>query len=368
LGIAKARRRRKQEYVMPQKLAAGLSGRHFIHPLDRSSMQAVVDRITGSLVRGQIEKLMKEAEDEFFLLNLADNTRLDHSQGGSLYRLVVETADVFSMPTPHVFLDTTPAIQPRTVGGAKACLILPSALVADLAEAQLRVVIAHELGHILCGHSFYRLLAENFEHVAKLAAAVPFLGPVLSLSMQLMLFDWYRKSELSADRAALLGTQDLEAVQQVLLWFAGSNSKIGDELSAEGFRRQADEFRDAIQRRREGGIFDRMGYLLSGLMVQQALSPHPWPAVRLHEITQWAESEEYRRLLAGQYETFAPGEQASTAETTARTPHSSVTTYVTQLGRSAGSALTGLFARTSGAPDTNVDSKNAADAEPSDGG
>jgi Zn-dependent protease with chaperone function len=339
---------------MPQKLAPGLTGKHFMHPLDRSSMQAVLERITGSLVRSQIEKLMKEAEEEYFLLNLADNTRLDHSQGGSLYRLVEEAAGIFSMTMPHVFLDNTPSIQPRTVGGAKACLILPSTLVADLAEAQLRVVIAHELGHILCGHSFYRLLAENFEHAAKLAAAVPFLGPILSLSLQLLLFDWYRKSELSADRAALLGTQDLDAVQQTLLWFAGSNSKIGPELSTEGFCRQADEFRAAIDRRREGGLFDRMGYLLSGMMTQQALSPHPWPAVRLHEITGWAASEEYQRLLAGQYEEPVEDAAASASDAPTSSQQTSVTTYVTQLGRSAGSALTGLFSRTSA---------SAADAE-----
>ena len=351
---------------MPFKLAPGLSGKHFMHPLDRSSMQAVLERITGSLVRGQIEKLMKEAEEEFFLLNLADNTRLDHSQGGSLYRLVEEAAGIFSMSTPYVFLDNTPSIQPRTVGGAKACLILPSTLVADLSEAQLRVVIAHELGHILCGHSFYRLLAENFEHVSKLAAAVPFLGPVLSLGLQLLLFDWYRKSELSADRAALLGTQDLNAVQQTLLWFAGSNSKIGPELSTEGFCRQADEFCAAVERRREGGLFDRMGYLLSGLMTQQALSPHPWPAVRLHEITHWAASDEYQRLLAGQYDEPSD-EAADSSGESATTVSQTVTTYVAGLGRSAGSALTGLFSRTSASAAGDVESAGAAESNAPEG-
>jgi Zn-dependent protease with chaperone function len=338
---------------LPQKLAPGLSGKHFMHPLDRSSMQAVIERVTGSLVRGQIERLMKEAEEEFYLLNLADNTRLDESQGGSLYRLVVEAAQVFSMSVPHVFLDTTPAVQPRTIGGAKACLILPSAAVSDLSESQLRAVIAHELGHILCGHSFYRLLAENFEHLSKMAAAIPFLGPALSLGLQLVLFDWYRKSELSADRAALLGTQDLEAVQQTLLWFAGSHSRIGHELSAEGFRRQADEFRAAVKRRREGGLVDRMGCLLSGLMIQQALSPHPWPAVRLHEISEWAVSDEYQRLLDGKYDVPVPTEEAAMA--TATSEQSSVTTYVTKLGRTAGSALTGLFARANVSPHANAD-------------
>jgi Zn-dependent protease with chaperone function len=343
---------------MPQKLAPGLSGKHFMHPLDRTSMQAVIERVTGSLVRGQIEKLMKEAEEEFFLLNLADNTRLDHSQGGSLYRLVVEAAEVFSMSVPHVFLDTTPSVQPRTVGGAKACLIIPSTAVSDLSDSQLRVVIAHELGHILCGHSFYRLLAENFEHVSKLAATVPFLGPVLSLGLQLLLFDWYRKSELSADRAALLGTQDLDAIQQTLLWFAGSQSRIGHELTSDGFRRQAEEFRAAIERRREGGLVDRMGYLLSGMMLQQALSPHPWPAVRLHEITQWAASDEYQRLLAGQYDLPTSEADASSSEATSQ--QSGVTNYVTKLGRSAGSALTGLFARASGSP--AADAANGTEA------
>jgi hypothetical protein len=263
-------------------------------------------------------------------------------------------------------LDTTPAIQPRTVGGAKACLILPSAVVSDLSESQLRAVIAHELGHILCGHSFYRLLAENFEHVSKLAASVPFLGPALSLGLQMILFDWYRKSELSADRAALLGTQDLGAVQKTLLWFAGSQSQIGHELSPEGFRRQADEFRAAVERRREGGFFDRMGCLLSGLMLQQALSPHPWPAVRLHEISEWAESDEYQRLLAGEYDLPLTqdvcGDRPSGRSDSGASEQTSVTGYVTQLGRSAGSALTGLFARTSATSNANTANESVPSA------
>jgi hypothetical protein len=86
--------------------------------------------------------------------------------------------------------------------------------------------------------------------------------------------------------------------------------------------------------------------------------------MRLNEITEWAGSEENQKLLNGQYETPAPESQTPAGEPSA--PQSSVTTYVTQLGRSAGSALTGLFARATAA-DPHAEGKNAADEGPSDG-
>jgi Zn-dependent protease with chaperone function len=291
-----------------QKLKPGLSAKHVMHPLDRAGLQAVMGKMGSLLGQGLFDRLMKEAEEDFYLLNLADNTKLGPTQGGSVYRLVAEVAETLGMSTPNVFLDTSPGLNPRTLGGAHASLVLPSALVDSMPEPALRAVIGHELGYILCGHSFYKLLAENFERLSQVAGMIPWLGPVLSAGFRLALLDWYRKAALSADRVSLLGTQDIRVVQQSLLWLAGSASRIGAELSVEGLSAQAEELKQETERKRAGGIVDRLGYFMSEVALQQAWCAHPWPATRLREITAWAASESYPALLAGNYD--APNEQA----------------------------------------------------------
>jgi len=145
---------------MAKKLREGLSGEHFAHPLDRLGMQRLVDRLTRSEVtKTRIEKLQADSEEEFYLLNLADNTRLSESQGGSVYRLVREVAEVLGALVPQVFLDTSAEINACALGGTNPSIILTSALVDTFPERALRAVIAHELGHIICRHTFYRMLS-----------------------------------------------------------------------------------------------------------------------------------------------------------------------------------------------------------------
>ena len=150
---------------MPEKLKPGLTAEHVIHPLDRQGLQAVVDKAAGLLGRSMFDRLMREADEDFYLLNLADNTKLGPAQGASVYALVADVADTLGLPTPHVFLDTSPEFKARTMGGAHASLVLPSGLLDALDDGPLRAVIGHELGYILCGHSFYKLLAENFNRL-----------------------------------------------------------------------------------------------------------------------------------------------------------------------------------------------------------
>jgi Zn-dependent protease with chaperone function len=290
---------------MVQPLKSGLSAQHVMHPLDRAGLQAVVSKTAGLLGGGLFTRLMKEAEDDFYLVNLSDNTKLGPNQGASLYRLVADVAGTLGMPTPHVFLDTAAGFKPRTLGGESACLVLPSGLVDALPEDLLRVAVAHELGYILCGHSFYKLLAENFERMSQLAGMLPWVGPLLSAGMRLALLDWYRKAALSADRVALLGTQHLPTVQRYLMWSAGAASRVGSELSAEGLCAQVAELNELIERKRAGGVIDRLGSLLSEVVLQQAWNAHPWPATRYKEVTAWGESAEYRDLLAGKYDSPA---------------------------------------------------------------
>ena len=98
--------------------------------------------------------------------------------------------------------------------------------------------------------------------------------------------EWYRKSELSCDRAGLLASQDVEAARRALMKTAGG-SRLA-ELSHDEFHRQAREY-DAVPDVREG--------LLKLLQLQG--TTHPFAVVRFAELDRWADDGEYRASWPG---------------------------------------------------------------------
>ncbi len=84
----------------------------------------------------------------------------------------------------------------------------------------MRVLISHEMGHVVSGHSLYRTIAEIFLAVS--LGALPFLAGVALLPVRLAILEWSRKAELSSDRAALLGSQNVIASQQLFMKMAGA--------------------------------------------------------------------------------------------------------------------------------------------------
>ncbi|OBG23491.1 hypothetical protein A5765_18830 [Mycolicibacterium celeriflavum] len=178
-------------------------------------------------------------------------------------------------------------------------MLIHSALVDQCSDKQVRAVVAHELGHIRCKHTFYRTVANGFAPVAALASSLPG-GSLIALALQWHLFDWVRKSELSADRFALLVTGDLDAVQEVIIQLAGGSSSLRDELSTDEFRGQAKEFRDiSAARQKNRSMMDKIEYYVTELMLNPDLSTHPLPAVRFVELEDWVQSRQYKLLCDG---------------------------------------------------------------------
>lgn len=297
-GIGRAER--GAELVLPSRpLDSKLEAKHFAHPLDVSARRRMDRLIAGKPRMGKLfASLERSLEDEEYLKNLADNTRLNARQAPSLYRVVEDVAASAGMPTPRVFLDTQAEVNAWALGQHDPMIVLTSALVDQFSEKEIRAVVAHELGHIRCQHTFYRLVAQGFDPVAAAASALPG-GSLIALALRWHLMDWFRKSELSSDRFSLLVTGDLETVQRVILRLAGGASSVRNELANEEFRLQAKEFRETVEARKRGSIKNRLEFYTSSLMLQDAMNSHPWPAIRFVEIEDWAESRQYRLIAEG---------------------------------------------------------------------
>src|SRR6202020_2880698 len=100
---------------------------------------------------------------------------------------------------------------------------------------ELRAVVGHELGHILSGHAVYRTM---LLYLVALAARIAWM-PIGYLGLKAIIWgleEWFRKSELSCDRAGLLAGQDVEAARRSLMKLAGGPRLA--EMNAGAFRDQ----------------------------------------------------------------------------------------------------------------------------------
>ena len=138
---------------------------------------------------------------------------------------------------------------------------------------------------MLSGHSVYRTM---LYHLILLAARIAWM-PLGYLGLRAIIWgleEWYRKSELSCDRAGLLAGQDLSAGRRALMKLAGGSRM--SELSPDAFLEQAREY-DAVPDVRDG--------LLKLLQLEG--NTHPFAVVRFAELDRWAARGRLRRDPGG---------------------------------------------------------------------
>ena len=146
----------------------------------------------------------------------------------------------------------------------KPIIVLNSALVELLDEDELRFVIAHELGHALSGHAVYQTLLPRLITISGVLSSVP-LGGVGIRVIVAALMEWSRKSELSADRAGLLATQDPQVAFRVHMKLASGGHL--DDLDTTSFFAQGTEYDESGDLRES---------VLQLLLVENASTPSPW--------------------------------------------------------------------------------------------
>jgi predicted Zn-dependent protease len=170
-------------------------------------------------------------------------------------------------------------------------------LIDILTEEELLAVIGHELGHIKCNHQLYKTLAFILTKFGTelLNNLLPMgIGMVATMSIQLAVYHWYRMAEFSCDRAGLLVVQDPQVVAGALTKIAGYSQKIMSEVNLEAVIQQAGEYQNSDA---------NVDKFMKLFMVMGRT--HPLSVIRVKEIMEWEQSEEYQRILSGDYLTMA---------------------------------------------------------------
>jgi Zn-dependent protease with chaperone function len=277
----------------------GISSRAYEHPADRSALVAM-RKLTGFDVL--LRRLAGLFSDRSLrLLFLASGVRASTEQFPDLYALLLDGAAILDLPTvPELFITQEPVPNAMALGTDKPFIVITTGLVDLLDAEEIRFVIGHELGHVLSGHSVYRTMLFHLTNLAARLAwfAVGYIGLRVIIAG---LEEWYRKSELSCDRAGVLAGQDPAAARRALMKIAGGSRL--SELSADAFHQQAREY-DAVPDVREG--------LLKLLQMQG--TTHPFAVVRFAELDRWVAEGDYETILAGNYPLREDDQHTSVSE------------------------------------------------------
>jgi Zn-dependent protease with chaperone function len=278
----------------------GISSRAYEHPADRSALVAL-RKLSGfdTVIRGLFSAFPERA---FRLAFLAGSIKVSERQFPDIYELVRDGAYILDLPeVPEVFVIQNPVPNAMALGlGKKPFLVITTGMINLADPEELRWVVGHELGHVLSGHAVYRTMLMILLVLAARIAWMP-LGYVGLRAVIFGLEEWFRKSELSCDRAGLLAGQDVEAARRALMKLAGGAQLA--EMNAEAFRDQAREY-DAAPDLRDS--------VLKILQLQG--NTHPFAVVRFAEIDHWVSSGQYERILAGDYPRRDTDGQTSVSE------------------------------------------------------
>ena len=275
-----------------------ISSRAWEHPADRGALVAL-RKLKGfdSLLKA-MSGLFNERAVRLEFLGSA--IRADERQFARLYRLLGEVGRTLDAPElPELYVAANPTLGALTIGMNKPIVVLNSGLVDHLDEEELRFVIAHELGHALSGHAVYQTLLQRLLRLSGVLGSVP-IGGLGFRAIMAALHEWSRKSELSADRAGLLATQDPATAFRVHMKLASGGHL--DDLDATSFFAQGQEY-DAA---------DLRDSVLKMLLVENR--SHPFLVVRASELRRWVDSGEYTRVLGGDYPRRQDDDQATVSD------------------------------------------------------
>src|SRR4051794_37164231 len=264
----------------------GISSRAWEHPADRGALTALRElRGFDEVVRGLFGMWNERG---FRLSYLAGAIRVDHRQYPRVHQLFAEAAATLDVAElPELYVNQTPMISGRAIGMDRPFVVISTGSVEKLDDDELRTLLGREIGHVRSGHAVYQtiltLLTRWVTNVAWLPVGVIALRTIIA-----GMYEWWRKAELSADRAGLLAAQDPAASVRLFMKTAGGGDL--SQIDTAAFLEQAAEY--------EGGGDLRDSIHKIGMT---AFSAEPFPVARAAELQKWVDAGDYARILGGDY-------------------------------------------------------------------
>lgn len=228
--------------------------------------------------------MAKFSEEMMYSLNMGAHLRLGPNQFPEIHNMLVDICRILGIsPVPELYLQLDRQINAYTYGDSKSFIVLNSGLLESVSKEEIKAVIAHECGHIVCRHVLYHNLAQTLINGSSLL-----LPDIATEGIRLALFRWTRLSELSADRVSALALGSKFHIEELLGRFTGAAINIpGFEVNRQEYNKQLEDF--------ERISCKSWSKTMQNLAVMN--NSHPLTAVRVIELRKWVSTPQFKRLL-----------------------------------------------------------------------
>ena len=263
-----------------------ISSKAYEHPADRAATAALkavpmLDTVVRKLIEWGYERALRQ-------MYLGNAIRVGEQQLPELWASQVGVCRVLDIPDVPDLYVTHPVLGGAVViGSGKPMVVMDSMLFTRLGTGEQRVVLAHELGHVLSDHVLY---ITALDILVSAGMGLPLVLGIPLRAVRAVLLEWYRAVELTCDRAATLAVRDPQIVCRTLMVLAGAMP--ADRLNLDAFMAQAMEYEswdDPTDRVRR--FFHEIG------------QTHPYAVKRVSEVLKWVQAGEYDRIVRGEYRT-----------------------------------------------------------------
>lgn len=263
-----------------------LKASDFQHPWDEQAT-AALKKIPG--FEFLVTKLMEIGFEQFFRMsNLASNIQVRGKMLPNIRRILRDTAEILNVDEPDLYVMTHPVPNSFTYGQTRPFIVITSALLECCSDEEIMFVLGHELGHIKCGHVLYKTMARNFKMVLELASNATFgFANLISAGLEMAIYDWERKAELSCDRAGLLAVQSQKIANHSFMKLAAASPKNYEHLNETEFLRQIRTYEDSTEE-----SFINKTYMM---YVTSKMS-HPFMITRARQLDNWVKSGDFTKI------------------------------------------------------------------------
>ncbi|HEY2654293.1 MAG TPA: M48 family metallopeptidase [Solirubrobacteraceae bacterium] len=275
----------------------GISSKAYEHPADRAATAALksvpmLDTVVRKLIEWGYERALRQS---FF----GNAVRVGENQLPDLWSSHTGVCRILDMPEVYDLYVTWGVLGgAQAIGAGKPMVVMSSGLLEKLGPGEQRVVLAHEIGHILSDHMLY-MTALNILIAVPLSMPFPIGLPLRAV--RAVLLEWYRAAELSCDRAATLAVRDPKIVCRTLMVLGGGVS--ADRLNLDAFMTQAMEYEQ----------WDDPSDRVRRFFYEAGLT-HPLAVRRVREVLTWVQSGDYDRIQRGEYRTREQDANANVRE------------------------------------------------------
>ncbi|MHB8126172.1 MAG: M48 family metallopeptidase [Desulfitobacteriaceae bacterium] len=272
---------------MARKVLTGLRAEEYEHPSDKKAMEILkktpgIDAFGKAIFKFGFEKISRIQYE-------GSSIKVTSVSFPELYKQFTEACRILDLEAkPDFYLYRGYAIDALTIGIDKPMVIFSSGAIDCLSEKEFLYMLGHELGHIKSGHCLYHMMVSLVPIIGDILGSVLLgIGNAVAQGLNLALLSWYRKSELTADRAGLLVVQESNAVFEAMMKLSGVPQSYYDKTKLNTFIEQAREYKalDSDHLNKIAKLYDMMNL------------NHPLTVMRASEILKWIESNEPKNLF-----------------------------------------------------------------------